>query len=111
MNPKPQLFLLSPGYGESADQFCPDCALVEGFFVYQPALKARVDVHYIDFARPRQALVRLLGEELQNSPALVFPEGETPEGVNLAPTGRAYLNDGRAICRWLGSRFGGLIPS
>ena len=111
MSAKPQLFLLKPGYGDNADQFCPDCALVEGFFTYQPALKAAVDFHYIDFVRPRQALVQLLGEALQNSPALVFPDGQVPGGVNVAPNGRGYLNDGRAICRWLGQRFDGLVPS
>ncbi|AFU98471.2 DUF3088 family protein [Simiduia agarivorans] len=109
--PKPQLFLLTPGYGESENQFCPDCALVEGFFVYQPALKAMVDFHYIAFTRPRAPLVQLLGEALQNSPALVFPEGIYPEGVPVADSGRAYLNDGRAICTWLGNQAKGLIPS
>lgn len=111
MDSKPQLFLLKPGYGEARNQFCPDCALVEGFFVYQPALKALVDFHYIEFTRPRMALVTLLGEALQNSPALVFPEGVYPDDVAVSETGRAYLNDGRAICTWLGRLANGLIPS
>ena len=78
----------------------------------QPAMQAALDIEYIDFNRPRAALVTLLGEELQNSPALVFSEGEQPEGVNVSSaTGRAYLNDGRAICRWLGETWGGMVPS
>jgi hypothetical protein len=109
---KPKLFLLKPNYGPDGDQFCPDCALVLGYFHYEPAMQAVLEVELIDFARPRSALVALLGEELQNCPALVFPEGIQPAGVAIASaTGRAYLNDGRAICTWLGQTFGGLVPS
>lgn len=109
---KPQLFLLTPGYGAQGHQFCPDCALVEGYFQYQPALRDKVQRVYTDFERPRSALVQLLGEQLQNCPALVFAEGEQPAGAARSPvTGRAYLNDGRAICRWLGENYGGLVPS
>lgn len=109
---KPQLYLLTPGYGERDHQFCPDCALVEGYFVYQPALRAQVERINTGFDKPRAALVALLGEELQNCPALVFAEGDAPTGVARSPhTGRAYINDGRTICRWLGENFGGLVPS
>lgn len=109
---KPQLFLLRPGYGEDGAFFCPDCALMEGFFVYHPDLKAEVQFEYIDFERPRAALVSLLGEDLQNSPALVFAEGQQPAGASVSPeTGRAYLNDGRAICHWFGEHFGARVPS
>ena len=110
--PKPQLYLLKPGYGSDRNMFCPDCALVEGFFVYHPQLKAEVDFIYIEFDRPRARLVALLGEDLQNSPALVFADSEHPTGIARSQvTGRAYINDGRAICRWLASQFGGLVPS
>jgi len=109
---KPQLYLLKPGYGTEANMFCPDCALMEGFFVYHPHLKAQVEFIYIDFDRPRAALVELLGVELQNSPALVFAEGDLPMGLACSEqTGRAYINDGKAICRWLGQQFHGMVPS
>ncbi|UTA46903.1 DUF3088 domain-containing protein [Simiduia sp. 21SJ11W-1] len=108
---KPKLFLLKPGYGDDANQFCPDCALVLGYFQYEPAMAQAVEIELIAFARPRAPLVALLGEALQNSPALVFPDGVRPAGVAVADTGRAYINDGRAICRWLGNNFGGMTPS
>ncbi len=109
---KPKLFLLKPGYGDEGNQFCPDCALVLGYLQYEPAMASVVDIELIDFTRPRQQLVTLLGEDLQNSPALIFPEGVLPNDVSVSSiTGRAYLNDGRAICHWLGSTFGGLVPS
>lgn len=110
--PKPKLFLLAPHYGPDANQFCPDCALVLGYFHYEPAMAAVVDIQTIAFERPRTVLVETLGEALQNCPALVFPAGVEPEGVAISPiTGRAYLNDGRAICRWLGITFGAMVPS
>lgn len=109
---KPKLFLLKPGYGEDANQFCPDCALVLGYFEYEPAMRSVVAIELIDFERPRAPLVSLLGEALQNSPALVFPENVHPDGVAVSQvTGRAYINDGRAICRWLGQTIGGMTPS
>lgn len=109
---KPQLFLLKPGFGPDANLFCPDCALVAGYLHYQPHLRDQLDIRHIGFERPRPALVALLGEALQNSPVLVFGPGETPEGVALsAATGRAYINDGKQICTWLGRRFGALTPS
>ena len=109
---KPQLFLLKPGYGKAADQFCPDCALVMGYFDYQPHMREHVDIKLIDFDRPRHDLVKLLGEHLQNSPALIFSEGEQPQDISLSEnTKRAYINDGRAICQWLGQTYGGLVPS
>lgn len=107
---KPQLYLLKPGFGDKADQFCPDCALVMGYFSYLPELLEQVELHLIDFERPRAELVELLGEDLQNSPSLVFAQGEQPEGASVSSiTGRAYINDGRAICRWFGLNYNGFM--
>lgn len=107
---KPQLFLLNSGFGESADRFCPDCALVVGYLSYQPKMHEYIDIKLINFEKPRSDLVNLLGENLQNSPALVFAEGDRPQGTLISDdTGRAYINNGRAICRWLGIQHGGLI--
>lgn len=109
--PKPQLFLLHPGYGPELNQFCPDCALIEGYFTYQPQLRETVEIVRISFDRPRAQLLTLLGEALQNCPALIFAEGDLPDGVAVSPMGRAYINDGRAISRWLGEHHNGMIPS
>jgi hypothetical protein len=75
-------------------------------------MREYVDIQLISFDKPRAVLVELLGEKLQNSPALVFSEDERPEGVAVSEiTARAYINDGRAICQWLGLTYGGFIPS
>jgi len=109
---KPQLFLLKPAYGEATDQFCPECALVMGYFFYQPQMRKYVDIKLIEFDKPRRDLVKLLGEDLQSSPALVFSEGERPQDTTFSEyTNRAFINDGRSICRWLGLTYGGLTPS
>jgi hypothetical protein len=40
---------------------------------YQPALRTEIDVQRIPHARPRLALIQLLGEPHQNCPTLIAP--------------------------------------
>src|SRR5579872_4675045 len=64
---KDRLFLLRPGFfkGEKGPFYCAESASVEGLLGFFPQLREMIDVEYIDFPRPRQVLVELLGNDHQ----------------------------------------------
>lgn len=74
MKAKDKLFLLKPGFfdGSEGPYFCPECAQVTGLLEFYPELKEHLEIHWIDFKRPRPALVDLLGEGQQGCPVLVL---------------------------------------
>ncbi len=113
---KDQLFLLKPGFLDGAEAyFCADCATVEGMLSFYPALREKVDVTYVDFARPRAAIVALLGSEHQGAPCLVLADTNTVSRAPASVTfqkheGRAYLDDAFDICTYLAAVHGGNPP-
>jgi len=75
-----KLFLLKADFkdlnrDDGKRYFCPDCVMIEGLLSYYPQLKEELTVKYVNFARPRQVLVDLLGEENQSCPVLVLDDG------------------------------------
>lgn len=75
-----KLFLLKADFQDAnrADgkkYFCPECSPIEGLLSYYPRLRSELEVQYLDFSRPRPALVDLLGEENQSCPVLVLEDG------------------------------------
>ncbi len=75
-----KLFLLKADFkdassGDGKSYFCPDCATIEGLLSYYPRLRNELEVHYMDFARPRIELIDLLGEANQGCPVLVMEDG------------------------------------
>lgn len=78
--PKPQLFLLKarfadPSLGKQGQWYhCPHCARIEGLLSYFPKLRKALDVHYVDFEKPRAVLVAMLGEAHQSCPVLITEE-------------------------------------
>lgn len=80
MNKKDTLFLLKPGFFDNGKGpfFCPYCAQVVGLLEFYPELKQYLDIQYLDFPRPRAALVELLGAENQGCPVLVLKASENP---------------------------------
>jgi hypothetical protein len=111
---KPTLFLLKPGFHEDKGGpfFCPDCAAVEGFLRYAPEAERQLDVHRIDFPRPRKDIVALIGAENQSCPVLVFEEGVSipAEAKRSLETGKAFISGSLAICEFLGRSFGVARP-
>ena len=76
-----KLFLLKADFQDASRAdgkryFCPDCVMIEGLLSYYPRLLDELEVKYVNFARPRPALVNLLGEENQSCPVLVFEDGK-----------------------------------
>lgn len=108
------LFMLNTWY-DAPDQgpyYCPDCGIVEGFFIYNPEIKDKLDIINVDFQRPRPQIIEQLGEENQGSPVLLLPDDSVSfEGVKKSmSTGKAFIDDPIAICNYLAQTFGGIMP-
>lgn len=108
------LFMLKPGFKDDTGGpwFCPDCAGVEGFLKYAPDVERRVEVHRVDFPRPRKEIVDLVGAENQGCPVLVLSKGAAvpPEAKTSLETGRAFITGAVSICEFLGRTFGVVRP-
>lgn len=100
---------------ENSDQgpfYCPDCGIVEGFFYYNPDIKDKIEIISVDFERPRQKVIDLLGQENQGCPVLVL-DNESPPSLDIKKsmsTGRMFIDDPIAICEFLTDRFNGTGP-
>jgi Protein of unknown function (DUF3088) len=96
---RPILFLISPDSRPDRPEgwYCPDCALVEGVLAYYPHLKAALDVRYVAFPRPRQAIVELVGEPFQDCPALLLDPAIGPEGAPVAGGWRIITENTRLL--------------
>jgi len=108
---KDQLYLLKPGFN-NADLgllYCGDSVAVEGMLSFFPTLREVVDVHYLDFPRPRAALVEALGEANQSVPVLILSEDREIGDPGVTPrfAGKVrFIADERLIRRYLSSQFG-----
>lgn len=75
-----KLFLLKQDFqdinrGAENRYFCPPCTMIEGLLSYYPRLRNELEVHYVDFQRPRPAIVDLIGEANQSCPVLIKDNG------------------------------------
>lgn len=85
-----RLFVFRPGFTDRGETwFCPFSAQVIGFLSYYPEVRDTIDLRAIDFPRPRQAIVELVGEEHQAAPILVLADGAAPPDVPGVTVGRA----------------------
>ncbi len=104
------LFLLKPGFFDNGDgpYFCPSCAAVEGFLRYAPEVEKQLNVRRVDFPRPRQEIVELVGAANQSCPVLVLDKTDKiPAETGVSDeTGRAFISGPTAICEFLGRKFG-----
>jgi hypothetical protein len=107
-----QLFLLTPLFPDAkagpGRYHCPECAQVEGLLGYFPYLRGRLEVSYVDFPRPRPAVVALVGAENQGCPVLVLA-GDPPADVKVlhhVPTGRNFISGYAGIAAYLAAAHG-----
>lgn len=105
------LFLLSPLFPDAklgpGLYHCPECAQVEGLLSFFPFLRSRLEVSYVDFPRPRAAIVPLVGPENQGCPVLVLGAGSVaPAGAKVGPAGRAFVSGAAAISAYLAAAHG-----
>lgn len=93
--------------------YCPGCAEVLGLLEFYPALKQRLEIRRVDFARPRPELVALLGEENQSCPVLVLAAEPVNPPAHLKirhANGRAFVADAREIGEYLAHVHGIGLP-
>lgn len=92
-----KLFLLKPDFQDvkldaEKKYFCPHCAILEGLLLYYPRLGDQLEVHRVDFPRPRPVIVDLIGEENQSCPVLVKEDG-------------SFINETRDIIQYLTDKY------
>ena len=109
------LYLLKPGFLDKrkGPYYCPGCAEMMGLLEFYPALKQRVEIHFINFPRPRPELAPLLGEKNQSCPMLVL--ATIPSNVPAAlkvqhANGHAFVEGAREIGGYLAHAHGIGIP-
>lgn len=110
---KHRLFMLNPWKEDDKGPFyCPDCGVVEGFFVYSPEVRQKIEIILVDFPRPRNPVIESLGAENQECPVLVLDDAAPRfEGTKKSfSTGKTFIDDARLICDYLGAAFGGVKP-
>jgi len=108
---KDRLYMLKPGFydGGKGPYFCPGCARVEGMLSFYPDLRNKLEIHYIDFPRPRPVLVDELGSENQGCPKLILGDAArpVPPGISVQEAkGRRFISQDVEICRYLGRTYG-----
>ena len=107
-----RLFLVNPGWTDDlgGPWFCPAGAVIEGVLAFHPDLKTQLDITRLDFPRPRQPVIDMVGEDHQSCPILVLDGAfDWPEAQTSAATGRRFLQDG-AIIPYLAARYGIALP-
>lgn len=110
-----QLYLLKPDFLDNGKgpYFCPGCAEVVGLLEFYPMLKRHLNVHYVDFPRPRPELVDLLGEGNQSCPVLVLTTvpPNLPSNLKVHQTNaHAFVEGASEIAEYLAQVHGVGIP-
>lgn len=105
------LFLLKPDFQDPGDEtryFCPSCAFLEGVLGFYPRLREALRVSYVDYPRPRPAIVALLGEANQGCPVLVLAREARTDGIEGVREhgSHRFITDQAAITRYLTVRYG-----
>lgn len=104
-NLKDRLFLMKPGFVNAGlgPFYCGDSVAVEGLLGFFPELRDKVDVTYIEFPRPRQAIVDAIGEANQSVPVLILADDSTvPEDVVVSTaSGGRFISDEKDIRQYL----------
>jgi hypothetical protein len=107
---KDQLFLLRPGFHNAGlgPLYCGNSVAIEGLLSFCPDLRTLVDVNYLEFPRPRAALVDALGEHHQSAPVIVLADETTIQDGGIkakSAKGRRFIDDEGLIRRYLSTQF------
>lgn len=109
-----RLFILKPGFEDPAFPgqafYCWHCVLMEGLLASFPAALASLDVERIEWPRPRQAVIDLIGPDHQSVPVLVLAD-DAPAGLETgAHEGRRFVAGKDPILAALSVRYGIPLP-
>ncbi len=76
---KDRLYILRAPFEDAGKSwYCNDCATLEGALLVNPHWNEAIDVCRMDFPRPREDLVALVGEGHQGCPVLVMDAKGAP---------------------------------
>jgi hypothetical protein len=110
-----KLFLLKPDFEDSKTDsegrlyYCPQCAMIAGIIKYYPQLETTLEINYVDFQRPRKAIIELIGEENQSCPALII-ESNQEENIYLSYFNsygdKLFINSMDSIIKYLSEKYG-----
>jgi hypothetical protein len=107
---KDRLFLLQQGFeapGYLGKRFfCWHCALLDGLLAAFPELAQRLHVERVEWPRPRQGVISLVGEANQSLPLLVLADGQTSLHQTGVYKGRVFIADKDKILAALADRHG-----
>ena len=110
-----KLFIIKPGFTDSNTDnegklyYCPHCALIEGVIKYYPQLEERIEIHRVDFKRPRPAIIEIIGEENQSCPVLIIEHkqiDDTDIGYFEKYGDKLFVNSPDLILRYFAEKFG-----
>jgi hypothetical protein len=109
-----KLFILKPDFKDSKIDnegklyYCPQCALIAGIIKYYPQLETLLEINYVDFQRPRKAIIELIGEDNQSCPALII-ENSQEENVDLSYFNsygdKLFINSTDSILKYLSEKY------
>lgn len=108
---KDQLYLLRPGFINAGlgPLYCSDSAPVEGVLSFFPQLRELLEVHYLEFPRPRRPLIAALGEPHQSLPVLILAADSRIKDAELEPklaNGTRFFTDEKHIRHYLSTQYG-----
>jgi hypothetical protein len=108
-----QLFLLKPDFRDDSGGpwYCPSCATLEGVLGFYPRLRDVINVQYVDFPRPRAAVIAAIGAANQGLPVLVVSPGAGADaalaGLDVREAqGKRFLQSPGDIGKYLARRHG-----
>ena|SRR5882757_6369489 len=107
---KDQLYLLRPGFMNAGmgPLYCADSAPIEGMLSFFPRLRSLLDIHYLEFPRPRTPLVEALGDQHQSLPVLILAADCKLKDAELSPghaNGKVYFADEKHIRQYLSTQY------
>jgi hypothetical protein len=88
--------------------YCADSAPVEGVLSFFPQLRQLVDIHYLEAPRPREPLVKTLGDQNQSLPVLILAADRNIRDEKLEPghaNGKWFFNDEGSIRHYLTTQY------
>jgi hypothetical protein len=107
-----ELFLLKPNFidnmidQEEKRYYCPSCAAIEGVLAYYPKLRELVEIVYVDFQKPRKAIVDSIGEDNQSCPVLVMDKNRSiADAAIQSYNDKQFINSSDHIMKYLAETY------
>ncbi len=105
-----KLFLLKPQFQDpdypGQTFFCWHCALMEGVLKMYPQLLQKIEIHRIEWPRPRTELISEVGPENQSLPLLILGQGKDSIHQTGSLQGRSFIANKDSILSYFSEEYG-----